>query len=181
MRGAMVRIPAELTRMSSEPRLARVSATTVLQPSSLVTSSSAKWAASPSWSASALPSPGRMSAMTTLAPSSTNSWAVAAPRPRDPPVMSATFESSRPMSTLQEAGATSVAQDLFVLAVERAHERRQLQHLLDRALHLDLLLGHGQRHVHLAQPELVGGVGGHEQVDVDIDGDVGAALHDALA
>src|SRR5437764_3208487 len=124
-----------------------------------------------------------MSPRTTVAPSSTIAWAVAAPRPRAAPLIRQTLSSSRPMFApltdhLFEPG---VLQDLLVLVVQWLHERRQLEHLLDRAVDLDVALGDGQGHVELPEPGPVGGVGRHVEVDLDLHGDVGAELGEALA
>src|SRR4029077_12819275 len=126
--GAMERMPAQLTRTSSRPWVATVSATSAAHASSLVTSSSAKEASSPSWSARVLPSPGRMSPSTTVAPSLIISSAVAAPRPRDPPLIRHTLSSSRPIEAsllTDQLFEPGVLQDLLVLLVQRLHERRQ--------------------------------------------------------
>src|SRR4051794_8063928 len=91
--------PALFTRMFSPPYASTVSRTASCQLASDVTSSVTNTASSPRSCATASPSASRMSPITTLAPSATNRRACDSPCPRAPPLMSATFPSSRPTAT----------------------------------------------------------------------------------
>src|SRR5580692_4518834 len=96
--GANCRIPALLTSTSRWPNASTASATASAQPSSLVTS----WCryrqdSSPSPAATAAPRSSSTSPNTTCAPSATKCRTWDLPMPRAPPVISATFPSSRPM------------------------------------------------------------------------------------
>src|SRR3954465_282348 len=88
-RRASRKMPALLTRMSRRPWVPMISLITPSHSSSDVTS---RWRYCPpsSWAVS-LPGPSSTSASTTLAPSEANRRPSAAPWPRAPPVMSATF------------------------------------------------------------------------------------------
>src|SRR6266850_1491654 len=94
-------IAALLIRMSSRPWRPVASLTAFCQSASFVTSR-CTYAASPPPARMAvstfLPSASRMSPKTTFAPSLANVSASAAPCPRAPPLMSATFPSSLPIS-----------------------------------------------------------------------------------
>src|SRR4051812_11862675 len=102
--------PALFTRMCSPPYASTVSRTASCQLASDVTSSVTNTASSPTSCATASPSASRMSPITTLAPSATNRRACDSPCPRAPPLMSATFPSSRPISTASGCtGGTKVS------------------------------------------------------------------------
>src|SRR3974390_2143483 len=87
--------PALFTRMSNLAHFATAAATAFFQSSSSVTSSLAKNAPSPNERAKAAPSLSNISAMQTLAPSWTNLFAVAAPKPDAAPEISAVLPVSR--------------------------------------------------------------------------------------
>src|ERR1700743_474427 len=89
-------VPALFTRTLSLPNSLTAVATAASHWSGWVTSRWTYLAASPISAASALPSSSRMSPITTWAPSSTSRRASSAPMPRAPPLMSATFPSTRP-------------------------------------------------------------------------------------
>src|SRR5882757_800936 len=96
--GPKLMIPALLTKTFSAPNSPTATLTAAAHCSGLVTSRCTKCAAAPSSSANAVPSSSRMSPITTLAPSATNSRACDAPMPLAPPLISATFPSTRPMT-----------------------------------------------------------------------------------
>src|SRR5207249_982750 len=56
-------------------------------------------------------------------------------------------------------------QELLVRGEERLGDGKELERLGPRTGHLRLALGHGQREVELAQPELVAVVGRHAQLN----------------
>src|SRR5713226_1050296 len=94
-------IAALLIRMSSRPWRPVASLTAFCQSASLVTSRCTYAASPPAARMEAstfLPSASRMSPKTTFAPSRANVSASAAPCPRAPPLISATFPSSFPIS-----------------------------------------------------------------------------------
>ena len=93
-------IPALLTRMSNLPNWETAAATALAQADSLVTSTLRNRAsppASPIWASTWRPSSSKTSPKTTLAPSRAKRLTSAAPMPLAPPLISATFPSSRPM------------------------------------------------------------------------------------
>ena len=99
--GANVRIPALFTSTSSRPNVSSVAATATAQSSSLVTSRCRyRQDSSPSLAATYWPWSSRTSPKTTRAPSATKCRTWDLPMPRAPPVISATFPSSRPIRPL---------------------------------------------------------------------------------
>ena len=111
--GANVRIPALFTSTSSRPNVSSVAATATAQSSSLVTSRCRyRQDCSPSLAATYWPWSSRTSPKTTRAPSATKCRTWDLPMPRAPPVISATFPSSRPIRpprTKRLLGKTSLA------------------------------------------------------------------------
>src|SRR5262249_34583722 len=102
-----ITIAALLIRMSSRPCRPVVTLTALCQSASLVTSRCTYEASRPSARMAAstfLPSASRMSPKTTLAPSRAKSCASAAPCPRAPRLINATFASSFPIILLRDVG-----------------------------------------------------------------------------
>src|SRR5580765_8100328 len=138
-------IAALLTRTSSRPWRPVASLTAFCQSVSLVTSRCTYEASPPAVRMAAstrLPSASRMSPKTTFAPSWVNSSASAAPWPRAPPLISATFPSSFPIAiSLLQALAPSarrrrVRGDPVFGDVETPREPHAvvLGHIVERAL-----------------------------------------------
>src|SRR4051794_7833868 len=101
MRRKELGIPALLNITSSPPNRPTAKSTSACTSSASETSARWNAASSPSFAASSSPCSWSTSAMTTCAPSPTNSSAVARPIPLAPPVTIATFpDSSWPMSDL---------------------------------------------------------------------------------
>src|SRR5262245_2322587 len=151
-------LPALLKRQSRRPNLASACSISDLTSGSLVTSVRTKAAVVPSFFANPSPSAWRRPAMTTLAPSSTNSSAVRAPMPLVPPVMIATLPSSAPISSLP-----------ISIVRLRLHCRRQVgQARVDRALRRQARLRPGDRAGKAAGD--AGAVQGGRQAGADVDG-----------
>ncbi len=97
--------PALLTSTSSRPKVSAATATAAAQSASSVTSwCTYRQDCSPSLSATAAPRSSSTSPKTTRAPSATKCRTCDLPIPRAPPVISATFPSSRPMMSPRLSG-----------------------------------------------------------------------------
>ena len=91
-------MPALLNITSRRPNVDTAVSTARATWSSLVTSVCTNVATEPNAAARAWPGSSWMSAITTRAPSSTKRRTVPSPIPLDPPVMTATLPSSRPLA-----------------------------------------------------------------------------------